>query len=103
MFGADLPDFQGKIDLLNASGFSTDSTDLLVWYNREARKLFSQPWVDHHDPDALRQAIGEDNRGDGWWIYFDQPTLSAAADENLRKLMAGGSQEPRDVRYAFKR
>ncbi len=85
-----------KMDILRAANY-TYNFDHELYFNRDAKKAFSFPFLDDHAEDEVLRSINECTDGSAWKFYFNFPpservkrelesTLSDEADMHL----AGG-------------
>ena len=74
-----------KSQILDDAGY-VYSLDRMVYVNRQARKVFSEEFVDDHNEDELRRCIGETG-GQGWLFYTNTP-VSDGVRRELETLLA---------------
>ena len=82
-----------KMDILREANYSYNF-DRELYFNRDAKKAFSFPFLDDHAEDEVLRSINERNDGSAWKFYFNFPpsekvkrelesTLSEQADMHL--------------------
>jgi hypothetical protein len=82
-----------KMDILRAANYIYNF-DHELYFNRDAKKAFSFPFLDDHAEDEVIRSINECTDGSAWKFYFNFPpsekvkrdlesTLSEEADMHL--------------------
>jgi hypothetical protein len=82
-----------KMDILRAANY-TYNFDRELYFNRDAKKVFSFPFLDDHTEDEVFRLINERTDSSAWKFYFNFPpservkrelesTLSEEADMHL--------------------
>ena len=86
-----------KMDILRAANY-TYNFDCQLYFNRDAKKAFSFPFLDDHSEDEVLHSINECTDGSEWKFYFNFPpsgrvkrelasTLSGEADIHLAQML----------------
>lgn len=73
-----------KSQILEEAGY-VYSLDRMVYVNREARKAFSEEFVDDHNEDELKRCIQEGNTARAWMFYTNTP-ISEGVRRELETL-----------------
>ncbi|MEX2303934.1 MAG: hypothetical protein WD733_23515 [Bryobacterales bacterium] len=74
-----------KSQMLEEAGY-VYSLDRMIYVNREARKVFSEEFVDDHNEDELQKRIIENTEGQTWRFYMNSP-VSAGVRRELETLL----------------
>lgn len=61
-----------KMDILRAANY-TFNFDHELYFNREAKKAFSFPFLDDHTEDEVLRYMNEGTDGGEWKFYFNVP------------------------------
>ena len=61
-----------KMDILRAANY-TYNFDHELYFNRDAKKAFSLPFLDDHAEDEVLHSINECTDGSVWKFYFNVP------------------------------
>jgi hypothetical protein len=73
-----------KSQILEGAGY-VYSLDRLMYVNREAKKVFSEEFVEDHAEDELQKCIRE-NSGGEWRFYFNMPPPESVKREIVHLL-----------------
>jgi hypothetical protein len=77
-----------KLEILREAHY-VYNFDHELYFNREARKVFSFPFLDDHGEEELIRSIQECTAGGGWKFYFNfQP--SDRVRQQLESLLNAG-------------
>jgi hypothetical protein len=82
-----------KLDILRTANYAYNF-DHDLYFNRDAKKAFSFPFLDDHTEDEVLRSINECTEGSAWKFYFNfspserirrelESTLSEEADMHL--------------------
>jgi hypothetical protein len=71
--------------MLEESGY-VYSLDRMVYVNRNARKVFSEEFVEDHNEDELQERISERTEGQTWRFYTNSP-VSEGVRRELETLL----------------
>jgi len=61
-----------KMDILRAANY-TYNFDHELYFNRDAKKAFSLPFLDDHAEDEVLHSVDECTDGSVWKFYFNVP------------------------------
>ena len=59
-----------KEQILQQAGYAY-SFDRMIYFNRRTKKAFSVEFVEDHNEDEIRRALGEKTEGEHWHFYFN--------------------------------
>ena len=74
-----------KQDLLRQAGYEY-SFNRMVYFNREAKKVFSVEFVEDRGEDELATRIREGGEPNGWRFYFNSPPSDGVRRELEKAL-----------------
>jgi hypothetical protein len=74
-----------KSEILEKAGYIY-SLDRMMYVNRQARKVFSEEFVDDHSDDEIRRCVDEGTGEQGWRFYVNSP-LSEGVKRELETLL----------------
>lgn len=60
--------------------------DRKIYFNRNARKVFSVEFVEDHSEEELQRCIAAPHDEDGWQFYFNRPPSRTVSGEIERVL-----------------
>jgi hypothetical protein len=83
-----------KMDILRAANY-TFNFDRQLYFNRNAKKAFSFPFLDDHSVDEILHSINECTDGSEWKFYFNFPP-----SERVKRELASMLSEDADVHLA---
>jgi HSP20 family protein len=83
-----------KMDILRAANY-TFNFDHQLYFNRDAKKAFSFPFLDDHPEDEVLRSINESTDGSAWKFYFNFPP-SKKVEQELESTLS----EQADTTYA---
>ena len=74
-----------KKDVLRQAGYDYDF-ELMLYFNRQAKKAFSVEFVDDHNESELERHVREEVDKNGWQFYFNSPPSDSVKRELERAL-----------------
>ena len=74
-----------KMDILRAANY-TYNFDRQLYFNRDAKKAFSFPFLDDHSEDEVLRSINEHTDDSEWKFYFNFPPSERVKRELARML-----------------
>jgi hypothetical protein len=74
-----------KMDILREAHY-VYNFDHELFFNREAKKAFSFPFLDDHGEEELLRSIAESTASSGWRFYFNFPPSDRVRRELERML-----------------
>jgi len=77
-----------KMDILRSANY-TYNFDHELYFNRDAKKAFSLPFLDDHPEDEVLRSINECTDGSTWKFYFNFPPSERVKLELESKLSKG--------------
>jgi hypothetical protein len=77
-----------KMDILRAANYSYDF-DHELYFNRDAKKAFSFPFLDDHAEDEVLRSINESTDTSAWKFYFNFPPSERVKREIESTLPVG--------------
>ena len=83
-----------KMDILRAANYSYNF-DHELYYNRDAKKAFSFPFLDDHAEDEVLRFIDECTDGSAWKFYFNFPP-----SERVKRELESALSEEADMHLA---
>jgi hypothetical protein len=83
-----------KMDILRDANY-TYSFDRGLYFNRDAKKAFSFPFLDDHAEDEVLRSIHERTDGSAWKFYFNFPP-----SERVKREIESTLSEETDKRFA---
>lgn len=83
-----------KMDILRAANYSYNF-DHELYFNRDAKKAFSFPFLDDHAEDEVLRSINECTDGSAWKFYFNFPP-----SERVKRELASTLSEEADMHLA---
>ncbi|MFZ0339556.1 MAG: hypothetical protein WAL45_16085 [Terracidiphilus sp.] len=85
-----------KMDILRAANY-TYNFDHELFFNRDAKKAFSLPFLDDHSEEEVHRSIDEWTDGSAWRFYFNftpsekvRRGLESTLSEGAEMHLAGG-------------
>jgi hypothetical protein len=69
-----------KWQILHGAGYAYNF-DLMLYFNRKRKKVFSVEFVEDHSENELESCINEESNGAGWRFYFNSPHSPAVQRE----------------------
>ena len=83
-----------KMDILRAANY-TYNFDRELYFNSDAKKAFSFPFLDDHSEDEVLRSINECTDGSEWKFYFNFPP-----SERVKRELASTLSEEADMHLA---
>lgn len=83
-----------KMDILRAANY-TFNFDRQLYFNPDAKKAFSFPFLDDHSEDEVLRSINERTDGSEWRFYFNFPP-----SERVKREIASTLSEEADMHLA---
>ena len=83
-----------KMDILQAANY-TYNFDHELYFNRDAKKAFSFPFLDDHSEDEVLHSINESTDRSAWKFYFNFPP-----SERVRRGLESALSEEADTHLA---
>src|ERR1035441_10192638 len=83
-----------KMDILQAANY-TYNFDHELYFNRDAKKAFSFPFLDDHAEDEVLRFIDECTDGSAWKFYFNFPP-----SERVKRELESALSEEADMHLA---